>query len=141
MSAITGRHPCLQCPWLRHRLDPHGWLLDDRRPRTAEGRIHRAASPPSPDQGTDRTVYPDGKGIVVHLDEPAVCEDGTPFDDHAVHKVLDSAGIQRTSEVVEATLDEVRAAIAAVRAGRPRPPGPHRGLPDAARAAGSSGSD
>ena len=63
------------------------------------------------------TVYPGGDDIVIHLDEPAVRADGTPFDDHAVHKVLDQAGVQRTSEVVEATLGEVRAAIAAVRSG------------------------
>ena len=65
------------------------------------------------------TVYPGGAGIVVHLDEPAVRADGSPFGDHAVHKVLDAAGVQRASEVVEATLAEVRAAIAAVRAGSP----------------------
>lgn len=64
------------------------------------------------------TVYPGGDGIVVHIDEPAVRADGSTFDDHAVHKVLDAAGVQRSSEVVEATLSEVRAAIAAVRAGR-----------------------
>ena len=64
------------------------------------------------------TVYPGGEGIVIHLDVPAVREDGTAFTDHDVHKVLDAAGIQRSSEVVEATLAEVRAAIAAVRAGR-----------------------
>jgi len=64
------------------------------------------------------TVYPGGDGIVIHLDEPAVRADGSTFDDHAVHKVLDQAGVQRSSEVVEATLDEVRAAIAAVRSGR-----------------------
>ncbi|WP_458107687.1 hypothetical protein M1D51_19475 [Arthrobacter sp. R3-55] len=63
------------------------------------------------------TVYPDGDGIVIHLDEPAVRRDGTPFDDHAIHKVLDTAGVQRDSEVVQATLAEVRAAITAVRAG------------------------
>lgn len=68
------------------------------------------------------TVYPDGDGIVIHLDEPAVRADGTAFDDHAVHKVLDAAGVQRASEVVEATLAEVRAALAAVRAGRPYDP-------------------
>lgn len=68
------------------------------------------------------TVYPDGDGIVIHLDEPAVREDGTTFDDHAVHKVLDEAGVQRKSEVVEASLDEVRAALAAVRTGRPYDP-------------------
>ncbi|MEX2556225.1 MAG: hypothetical protein WEB06_11395, partial [Actinomycetota bacterium] len=68
------------------------------------------------------TVYPDGDGIVVHLDEPAVRADGTFFDDHDVHKVLDAAGVQRSSEVAEATLAEVRAAITAVRAGRPYDP-------------------
>lgn len=69
------------------------------------------------------TLYPGGDGIVIHVDEPSVREDGTTFDDHAVHAVLDAAGIQRQSEVVEATLDEIRAAIAAVRSGRPYDPG------------------
>lgn len=68
------------------------------------------------------TVYPDGDGIVIHLDVPAVRDDGTAFSDHDVHKVLDGAGIQRSSEVVEATLAEVRAAVAAVRARRPYDP-------------------
>ncbi|MGY1669765.1 hypothetical protein [Geodermatophilus sp. SYSU D00710] len=61
------------------------------------------------------TVYPGGEGIVIHIDEAAAREDGTPFTDHDVHKVLDAAGVHRKQEVVEATLDEVRAAIAAVR--------------------------
>lgn len=64
------------------------------------------------------TVYPGGEGIVIYLDEAAVRNDGTTFEDHAVFKVLDRAGIQRASEVVEATLPEIRAALAAVRAGR-----------------------
>lgn len=68
------------------------------------------------------TVYPDGEGIVIHLDEPAVREDGTSFTDTDVHHLLDQAGINRTGEVVEATLDEVRAAITAVRARRPYDP-------------------
>lgn len=68
------------------------------------------------------TVFPDGDGVVIHLDEPAVREDGTTFTDHDVHKVLDAAGVQRTSEVFEATLVEVRAAIAAVRVRRPYDP-------------------
>ncbi len=68
------------------------------------------------------TVYPGGEGIVVHIDEPAVREDGTAFTDHDVHKVLDAAGIGRTSEVVEASLDEIRAAIAAVRGWWPYDP-------------------
>lgn len=65
------------------------------------------------------TLYPGGDGIVIHIDEEAVRDDGTTFDDHDVHRVLDSAGIQRQSEVVDATLDEIRAAIAAVRTNRP----------------------
>lgn len=69
------------------------------------------------------TVYPNGEGITIHLDEAAERADGTPFTDHDVHKVLDAAGVGRTQEVVEATLDEVRAAIAAVRTGRPYDPG------------------
>jgi hypothetical protein len=64
------------------------------------------------------TLYPDGGGITIHIDEIAVKDDGSHFDDRAVHKVLDSAGINRHSEVVEATLSEIKAAIAAVRAGR-----------------------
>ena len=64
------------------------------------------------------TVYPHGEGIIIHLDEPAVRADGTWFSDHDVHKILDDAGVNRTQEVVDATLDEVRAAIAAVRTGQ-----------------------
>jgi hypothetical protein len=65
------------------------------------------------------TVYPGGEGIQILLDEPAMRDDGSTFDDHAVHKVLVEQGAQRQSEVFEATLDEVRAAIVAVRSGRP----------------------
>lgn len=64
------------------------------------------------------TLYPEQEGIVIHLDELAVKTDGSFFDDHAVHKVLDAAGINRVSEVVEATLQEISAAIASVRSGR-----------------------
>lgn len=64
------------------------------------------------------TVHPDGEGVVIHLDEPALREDRTPFTDHDVHKVLAAAGVNRTSEVFEATLDEVRAALVAVRTRR-----------------------
>ena len=64
------------------------------------------------------TLYPGGEGIVIHLDEPAVKEDGSFFDDHAIHKALDEIGAQRKSEVIEASLDEIKAAIAAVRTGR-----------------------
>lgn len=65
------------------------------------------------------TVYPDGEGIVIHLDELAVRQDGTAFTDHDVHRILTAAGVQRSSEVFEATLTEVRAALTAVRTGRP----------------------
>lgn len=68
------------------------------------------------------TVYPDGDSVELLLDEPAVREDGTSFIDTDVHHVLDAAGVQRTSEVVDATLDEVRAAIIAVRNGVPFDP-------------------
>lgn len=68
------------------------------------------------------TVYPGGEGIVIHVDEPAVREDGTRFTDHDVHRVLKDAGVQAVQEVFEATLDEVRAAIAAVRGNRPYDP-------------------
>lgn len=68
------------------------------------------------------TVYPQGEGIVVHLDEPAVRADGTAFTDHHVHRVLDAAGVGRIQEVVEATLDEIRAAITSVRTGQPYDP-------------------
>ena len=64
------------------------------------------------------TVYPDGDGIVVHLDEPAVRDDGTAFTDHDVHRVLQQVGVQRSGEVFEVQLSEVRAAVASVRAGR-----------------------
>lgn len=63
------------------------------------------------------TVYPNGEGILIHLDESAVRADGTAFIDDDVFRVLDAAGVNRVSEVVEATLAEVQAAIAAVRSG------------------------
>lgn len=68
------------------------------------------------------TVYPDAEGVVIHLDGPAVRDDGTAFTDHDVHRVLTDAGISRTQEVFEATLDEVRAAFTAVATRRPFDP-------------------
>lgn len=68
------------------------------------------------------TVYPEGEGVEILFDTPAVREDGTAFKDHDVHKVLAKAGVQSKSEVFAATLDEVKAAIAAVRSGRPYDP-------------------
>lgn len=64
------------------------------------------------------TVYPDGEGVIIHLDELATREDGTLFTDHDVHRVLKDAGAQHSQEVFEVTLDEVKAALAAVRSGR-----------------------
>ena len=68
------------------------------------------------------TVYPGGDGVAIHLDEPAVRDDGTAFTDTTIHHELDAAGVHRSSEVVEATLDEIRAALTAVRTGRPYDP-------------------
>lgn len=80
-----------------------------------------------------QTIYPDGDGIVIHLDEAAVKDDGTSFRDKDVHAVLKAHGVnaiqhakpgssERDSEVFEVTLDEVRAALVAVRTGRPYDP-------------------
>lgn len=63
------------------------------------------------------TAFPQRDDVVLHLDEFAEREDGTTFTDTAVHHALDGAGIHRDSEVVEATLTEIRAAIAAVKRG------------------------
>jgi hypothetical protein len=63
-----------------------------------------------------RTAYPNLEGVKILLDEPATREDGTEFTDGDVHRVLVSAGIRRPGgEWFEATLDEVKAAINAVR--------------------------
>lgn len=69
-----------------------------------------------------KTAYPHG-GWELLADEEAVRQDGTSFRDTEIHHVLDSAGVQRNSEVVEGYLEEVLAAIAAVRARRPFDPG------------------
>ena len=50
------------------------------------------------------------------LEEPAVRNDGTFFMDHAVHKVLKNAGFKNVGgEWFECTVDDVKAAIVAVR--------------------------
>jgi hypothetical protein len=64
------------------------------------------------------TAYPNLDGVKILLDEPAGRDDGTEFSDREVHGVLVKAGIRRPGgEWFEATLDEVRAAIATVRSG------------------------
>ncbi|MGH8147462.1 MAG: DEAD/DEAH box helicase, partial [Rhodanobacteraceae bacterium] len=64
------------------------------------------------------TAYPDLAGVDILLDEPATREDGGEFSDHDVHAVLVAQGIKRPGgEWFECTLDEVKAAIHAVRTG------------------------
>lgn len=63
------------------------------------------------------TMHPTQEGIELHVDVDAVRHDGTDFKDHAVHAVLVQQGIRHDSEVFEATLDEIKAAIASVKSG------------------------
>ncbi|AVZ39872.1 MULTISPECIES: DEAD/DEAH box helicase [unclassified Dietzia] len=64
------------------------------------------------------TAYPGLKGVSILLDEPAVRADGFEFSDRDVHSALVAAGINRTAgEWFEATIDEVKAAIATVVSG------------------------
>jgi hypothetical protein len=65
------------------------------------------------------TAYPGLKGVTIYLDERARRKDGTYFRDYDVHRALQEAGIRRVGgEWFEATLDEVKAAIVAVRNGK-----------------------
>ena len=69
------------------------------------------------------TAFPDLEGVRILLDDPAARQDGTEFGDHDVHAALVANGISRSGgEWFEATLDEVRAAINAVRSGIPFEP-------------------
>jgi len=67
------------------------------------------------------TPYPGLKGVEILLDELAQRADGTWFGDRDVHRVLKASGVhairasKRDSEKFEATLDEVKAALVAVR--------------------------
>lgn len=63
------------------------------------------------------TAYPGLKGVDILMDEPAQRADGTWFSDHDVHRELVAQGIAKDQEWFEATLDEVKAAIVAVRQG------------------------
>ncbi|WP_454165380.1 DEAD/DEAH box helicase [Gordonia iterans] len=64
------------------------------------------------------TAYPNLKGVQILLEEPAVRADGTEFSDHDVHAALVAAGIRRIGgEWFEATIDEVKAAVATVVSG------------------------
>lgn len=63
------------------------------------------------------TAFPGLVGVDIKLDLLADRPDGSYFRDHAVHKALEAQGIRRSGEWFEATLDEVKAAIASVRAG------------------------
>lgn len=65
------------------------------------------------------TMFPGLAGVDILLDELADRSEGKYFRDHAVHKVLTDAGVRRDQEWFECTLDEVRAAIVAVRQNRP----------------------
>ena len=65
------------------------------------------------------TSFPNLDGVTVLLDEEAKRDDGTYFGDWPVHKTLTDAGIRRVAgEWFEATLEEVQAAIVAVRHGQ-----------------------
>lgn len=63
------------------------------------------------------TAYPRLEGVTILLDEPALRVDGTEFHDHDVHRALVAAGVIKDQEWFEATLDEVKAAIVAVKNG------------------------
>ncbi|MDP3951157.1 GIY-YIG nuclease family protein [Microbacterium sp.] len=65
------------------------------------------------------TAYPKLEGVDILLDEHAQRENGTFFRDYDVHRALRDAGIRRVGgEWFEATLDEVKAAIASLRSGK-----------------------
>lgn len=65
------------------------------------------------------TAYPHLEGVTLLLDAAAQRNDGTPFRDHDVHRALVAKGIKKDAEWFEATVEEVQAAIVAVRNGKP----------------------
>lgn len=65
------------------------------------------------------TAFPNLVGVDILLDESAERADGSFFRDHDVHRALTAAGIRRVGgEWFEATLEDAKAAIVAVRSGR-----------------------
>ena len=82
---------------------------------TAEERIYQQLG----------TAYPGLVGVEILFDEPARRKDGTWFGDRDIHRAMKAQGIKairgpkKDSEKFEATLDEVKAAIVAVRNGTP----------------------
>ncbi|WP_238328801.1 GIY-YIG nuclease family protein [Mycobacterium avium] len=64
------------------------------------------------------TAYPHLEGVTLLLDTEAQRNDGTAFRDHDVHRALVAKGIRKDAEWFEATIDEVQAAIVAVRNGQ-----------------------
>lgn len=65
------------------------------------------------------TAYPNLEGVTLLLDTEAQRADGTHFRDHDVHRALVAKGIRRDAEWFEASLEDVEAAIVAVRNGKP----------------------
>lgn len=63
------------------------------------------------------TAYPHLDGVELLLDEEAKAVNGMFFRDHDVHRALVAKGARKDQEWFEATLDEVRAAVVAVRNG------------------------
>lgn len=63
------------------------------------------------------TMHPTQEGIILHLVTDAVRDDGSEFRDYAVQAALVQQGVRHDSEVYEATLGEIEAAIAAVKTG------------------------
>ncbi|MGE3659552.1 MAG: GIY-YIG nuclease family protein [Mycolicibacterium sp.] len=64
------------------------------------------------------TAYPHLEGVTLLLDTEAQRNDGSAFRDHDVHRALVAKGIRKDAEWFEATVDEVQAAIVAVRNGQ-----------------------
>lgn len=65
------------------------------------------------------TAYPGLKGVDILLEEEAMRIDGTWFGDRDVHRELVAMGAAKDQEWFECTLDEVKAALVAVRSGTP----------------------
>ncbi|WP_214056875.1 GIY-YIG nuclease family protein [Nocardioides aquaticus] len=63
------------------------------------------------------TAYPGLRGVDILLEEEAKRSDGSWFGDRDVHRALVTQGISKEQEWFEATLDEVKAALVAVRNG------------------------